>query len=200
MLAPMVVELVTAAAAACPPAAAASLPGPRVEGVPAAVLAKEAAYAAAAAASFDLHDYVDFGPWFRGALLQVCYRPYVSWQGYQCGIHCLDVRCMHCTRVAHKDLQERGSCIGLCADMAGTCMVGQAAQEMADTAPAARPLRRRAALLIGAWAPKLAHADRPDAYRALLGLMARPTPSDKHAHTLRSAHWQAVDFKATRVR
>jgi len=79
-------------------------------------------------------------------------------------------------------------------------MFGQAAQEMADTAPAARPLRRRAALLIGAWAPKLAHADRPDAYRALLGLMARPTPSDKHAHTLRSAHWQAVDFKATRVR
>jgi len=55
-------------------------------------------------------------------------------------------------------------------------MFGQAAQEMADTAPAARPLRRRAALLIGAWAPKLAHADRPDAYRALLGLMARPTP------------------------
>jgi len=74
VLAPMVVELVTAAAAACPPAAAASLPGPRVEGVPAAVLAKEAAYAAAAAASFDLHDYVDFGPWFRGALLQVGYR------------------------------------------------------------------------------------------------------------------------------
>ena len=73
MLAPMVVELVTAATAACPPAAAASLPGPRVEGVPAAVLAKEAAYAAAAAASFDLHDYIDFGPWFRGALLQVCY-------------------------------------------------------------------------------------------------------------------------------
>jgi len=69
-----------------------------------------------------------------------------------------------------------GAALASAADTAGTCMFGQAAQEMADTAPAARPLRRRAALLIGAWAPKLAHADRPDAYRALLGLMARPTP------------------------
>lgn len=48
-------------------------------------------------------------------------------------------------------------------------------QELADEAPAARPLRRRAAMLVGAWAPKLALADRPAAYRALLGLLARPT-------------------------
>ena len=47
-------------------------------------------------------------------------------------------------------------------------------QELADEAPAARPLRRRAAMLVGAWAPKLALADRPAAYRALLGLLARP--------------------------
>lgn len=47
-------------------------------------------------------------------------------------------------------------------------------QELADEAPAARPLRRRAAMLVGAWAPKLALADRPAAYRALLGLMVRP--------------------------
>ena len=46
-------------------------------------------------------------------------------------------------------------------------------QELADEAPAARPLRRRAAMLVGAWAPKLALADRPAAYRALLGLLAR---------------------------
>lgn len=47
-------------------------------------------------------------------------------------------------------------------------------QELADEAPAARPLRRRAAMLVGAWAPKLALADRPAAYRTLLGLLARP--------------------------
>lgn len=63
-------KLLARAADACPPGAAAGLPGPRVEGVPAAVLAKEAVYAAAAATSYDLHDYVDFGPWFRGSLLQ----------------------------------------------------------------------------------------------------------------------------------
>lgn len=65
------VRQLAAAADACPPGAAASLPGPRVEGVPAAVLAKEAVYCAAAAAAYDLHDYVAFGPWFRGPLLQV---------------------------------------------------------------------------------------------------------------------------------
>lgn len=46
-------------------------------------------------------------------------------------------------------------------------------QELADESPAARPLRRRAALLLGAWAPKMAQADRPAAYRALLSLMVR---------------------------
>lgn len=67
----MLVSMLAAAAEACPPGAADGLPGPRVEGVPAAVLAKEAVYAAAAAAAYDLHDYIDLGPWFRGALLQV---------------------------------------------------------------------------------------------------------------------------------
>ena len=70
-LAPVLVSMLAAAGEACPPGAAAGLPGARVEGVPAAVLAKEAVYAAAAAAAYDLHDYIDFGPWFRGALLQV---------------------------------------------------------------------------------------------------------------------------------
>ena len=67
----MLVSMLAAAGEACPPGAAAGLPGARVEGVPAAALAKEAVYAAAAAAAYDLHDYIDFGPWFRGALLQV---------------------------------------------------------------------------------------------------------------------------------
>lgn len=49
--------------------------------------------------------------------------------------------------------------------------VRAAAQELADEVPAARPLRRRAAMLVGAWAPRLSPADRPAAYRALLGLM-----------------------------
>ncbi|KAK9844039.1 hypothetical protein WJX81_002691 [Elliptochloris bilobata] len=115
-LAPLLVKMLAAAADACPPGAAASLPGPRVEGVPAALLAKEAVYTAAGAAAYDLHDYIDFGPWLRGALLQ----------------------------------------------------------ELSDEAPAARPLRRRAAMLVGAWAPKLASDDRPAAYRALLGIMAAP--------------------------
>lgn len=70
-LAPVLVSMLAAAGEACPPGAAAGLPGARVEGVPAAVLAKEAVYAAAAVAAYDLHDYIDFGPWFRGALLQV---------------------------------------------------------------------------------------------------------------------------------
>jgi hypothetical protein len=75
-----------------------------------------------------------------------------------------------------KICRNMGAAWASAANTAGTRAVDYAAQEMADTAPAARPLRRRAALLVGAWAPKLAHADRPDAYRALLGLMARRTP------------------------
>lgn len=70
-LAPVLVGMLAAAGEACPPGAAAGLPGARVEGVPATALAKEAVYAAAAAAAYDLHDYIAFGPWFRGALLQV---------------------------------------------------------------------------------------------------------------------------------
>ena len=44
-------------------------------------------------------------------------------------------------------------------------------QEMADSSPAAAPLRRRAALLVGQWAVKLRAEDRPAAYRALLSLL-----------------------------
>ena len=45
-------------------------------------------------------------------------------------------------------------------------------QELADTSPENRPLRRRAGLLLGQWVSKLKAQDRPAAYRALLGLIA----------------------------
>ena len=47
-------------------------------------------------------------------------------------------------------------------------------QEMADQAAAAAPLRRRAALVLAKWVPKLRVADRPPAYGALLQLLAVP--------------------------
>lgn len=43
---------------------------------------------------------------------------------------------------------------------------------MADASPAAKPLRRRAALLTGQWAVKLRAEDRPAAYQALVSLLA----------------------------
>jgi hypothetical protein len=45
-------------------------------------------------------------------------------------------------------------------------------QELADTSNEAKPLRRRAALLVGQWVVKLKADDRPAAYRALLSLMS----------------------------
>lgn len=50
-------------------------------------------------------------------------------------------------------------------------------QEIADQSPAARPLRRRAGLLIGQWVGKLNGEDRPLAYRALLSLLADSDPA-----------------------
>jgi hypothetical protein len=50
-------------------------------------------------------------------------------------------------------------------------------QEIADQSPAARPLRRRAGLLVGQWVGKLKGEDRPLAYRALLSLLADPDPA-----------------------
>lgn len=50
--------------------------------------------------------------------------------------------------------------------------IARVLQELADQAPANRPLRRRAGLLIGQWVGKLKQEDRPVAYRALLSLLA----------------------------
>lgn len=78
-VAPVVVQLLKSASDACPPGAAAQLAaaaqqqqqqqqqngaaaggGGLIQGVPAAVLRKEAAYQAVAAGAYELHDYVDF--------------------------------------------------------------------------------------------------------------------------------------------
>jgi hypothetical protein len=63
VVAPVVVQLLRAAGEACPPGAPAQLAaggGPALRGVPAAVLAKEAAYQAVSAGAYELHDYLDF--------------------------------------------------------------------------------------------------------------------------------------------
>jgi hypothetical protein len=44
-------------------------------------------------------------------------------------------------------------------------------QEMADAAPEAALLRRRAALVLARWVPRAGDADRPAAYAALLQLL-----------------------------
>ena len=80
-LAPTVVQHLQEVSAACPPGAAGSLPPPHSAPaggdsserlvVPDAVRAKEAVYAAMGTGAYELHDYVDFTPWFRTTLLQV---------------------------------------------------------------------------------------------------------------------------------
>lgn len=56
----------------------------------------------------------------------------------------------------------------MAADTLDSCRL----QELADISPEAKPLRRRAALLLGQWVVKLSAEGRPAAYRALLSLMA----------------------------
>ena len=46
-----------------------------------------------------------------------------------------------------------------------------AVQDMADMSAEAKPLRRRAAMLLGQWAVKLPATERPAAYRSLITLM-----------------------------
>ena len=68
-------------------------------------------------------------------------------------------------------------------------------QELADQAPANRPLRRRAGLLIGQWVGKLKTEDRPMAYRALLSLIADPDPAMQLAGVV-SLHALIDDWSA----
>ena len=46
------------------------------------------------------------------------------------------------------------------------------AQDMGDTSAEAKPLRRRAAMLLGQWAVKMPATERPAAYRSLITLMS----------------------------
>ncbi|KAK9787255.1 hypothetical protein WJX73_002919 [Symbiochloris irregularis] len=68
-LAPVLVSMLHSIEAACPAGQAANtMQGPRIEGVPSAVLAKEAVYNAVGTCSYDLYDFLDFPSWFRSAL------------------------------------------------------------------------------------------------------------------------------------
>ncbi|KAL4857594.1 Importin-11 [Chlorella vulgaris] len=72
VVAPVVMQLLKAASDACPPGAPAQLAaggGPSVRSVPAAVLAKEAAYQAVSVGAYELHDYVDFAGFLHNSLL-----------------------------------------------------------------------------------------------------------------------------------
>ena len=75
-LAPAVASMLKEANEACPPGAAARLVTQEdarslVAGIPAAVLRKDAIYAAAGTGAYELHDYIDFQPWLQHTLLQV---------------------------------------------------------------------------------------------------------------------------------
>ena len=74
-MAPVVVRMLGAVCEACPVGSAAGQPSPRVGGVPAAVLAKEAVYNAAGVGAYDLHDYVNFSPWYHSSLQPVRAHP-----------------------------------------------------------------------------------------------------------------------------
>ena len=90
----MVVSLLKAKSEACPPGTAASQQGPRIGGIPAAVLAKEAVYNAAGVGAYGLHDYIDFKQWFQSTLLQV-HAPVFSLcpgQEVSCGMY---GQCLH---------------------------------------------------------------------------------------------------------
>ena len=75
-LAPLIMEELRIVSEACPSGRSASVPGPGREGIPEAVLAKEAVYNAVGAGAWELLDHVDFTSWLHAALLPV--RPSAS--------------------------------------------------------------------------------------------------------------------------
>ena len=111
---------------------------------------KEAVYNAVGVAAYELHDYVDWDPWFRGALVQVWGSG--GWL--------------------------QGTLSLLCQMGCGARFIGGWAlpplpspQEMVTDPtghPASRPLRRRAMLLVAQWVARLRAEDRPTAYHALV--------------------------------
>ncbi|KAL3137934.1 hypothetical protein ABBQ38_005181 [Trebouxia sp. C0009 RCD-2024] len=75
-LAPAVVQMLATASEGCPPGAPSRLAAQNssapnlTAGIPAAVLHKEAVYAAVGTGAYDLFDFIDFQPWLRGTLVQ----------------------------------------------------------------------------------------------------------------------------------
>ncbi|KAL3150483.1 hypothetical protein ABBQ32_000305 [Trebouxia sp. C0010 RCD-2024] len=75
-LAPAVVQMLATASEGCPPGAPSRLAtqngngSSATAGIPAAVLHKEAVYAAVGTGAYDLFDFIDFQPWLRGTLVQ----------------------------------------------------------------------------------------------------------------------------------
>ncbi len=75
-LAPAVVGMLAAASEACPPGAPSRMASQNgaattSAAIPAAVLHKEAIYAAVGTGAYELHDFIDYQPWLRTALVQV---------------------------------------------------------------------------------------------------------------------------------
>ncbi len=74
-LAPAVVSMLAAASKACPPGAPSRMATQNgsansVAAIPAAVLHKDAIYAAVGTGAYELHDFIDFQPWLRTTLVQ----------------------------------------------------------------------------------------------------------------------------------
>lgn len=69
--------MLATASEGCPPGAPSRLAtqngngSSATAGIPAAVLHKEAVYAAVGTGAYDLFDFIDFQPWLRGTLVQV---------------------------------------------------------------------------------------------------------------------------------
>ncbi len=95
-VAPVIVSMLKAKSEACPPGTAAAQQEPRIAGIPAAVLAKEAVYNAAGVGAYDLHDYIDFKQWFQTALLQVCHDIHSDHRDYgeKTGTEYLSLTCI----------------------------------------------------------------------------------------------------------
>lgn len=70
-MARVVLGALQTASEACPSGRSSSAAGPSREGIPEAVLAKEAAYNAVGVGCWDLFDHLDFTSWLRSSLLPV---------------------------------------------------------------------------------------------------------------------------------
>lgn len=70
-MAGVVLDMLRSASEACPTGRSSNVGGPTREGIPEAVLAKEAAYNAVGVGSWDLFDHLPFTPWLRSSLLPV---------------------------------------------------------------------------------------------------------------------------------